>query len=319
MNRRLLKIGFYGAILTFGASVFAQSQQGTWSDIAKGSKVVTVNDPLPNAPQGQPMPPSRSQVQPQPESQAQAAPSVQTKPVEPVKEKIPNSIAVTELGFTKNIAERNVRETFESDDSGVRSSQSVTVRRLTEYLELRGLTSNIRAALLKEGLPVIEAGSGIAIAEGDERATLFDVKRRIQKGEFNNAEFVLLGTLVDFSPIMRKSVISGTDAVLFEWGLDLVADFKLINTETMQVTAAFTASGVGVEKRLVNSESITGSMLPRRAKIVADISDSLAKNAARLLADQGVLLGQDTDASTDARLENKKYVPYEDKNLKIYK
>jgi len=316
MKRHLLKLGLFGLVLINSYSMAQTS--GTWSDIPRGSRVIT-NDNLPGGPasgSGLPMPPSRA-----PEPLTTTPTPVQPAPVTPPvkREVMPNSIAVTELGFTKNIAEREVREAFEADDTGLRSARSVTVKRLTEYLELRGLTSNIRAALIKEGLPVIEAGSGITIAEGDERAAIFDVKRRVQKGEFNNAEFVLLGTLVDFSPIMRKSIIPGTDAVLYEWGLDLVADFKLINTETMQITAAFTATGVGVEKRLVNTETAAGTMLPRRAKIVADISNSLAKNAARLLADQGVLLGQDPDASTDARLENKKYMPFEDKNLKVYK
>lgn len=277
----------------FSCLVNAQSQApGTWSDISKEAQVPAAT---------------------------QEAKVTEAKPAEVKKEKIPNSIAVTELGFTKNIAERQIRESFESDETGAtRSEKTISVRRLTEYLELRGLTGNIRGALLKEGLPVIEAGSGIAIAEGDERATLFDIKRRVQKGEFNNAEFVLVGTLVDFVPVARKSVIPGADGTLYEWGLELVADFKLINTETMQITSAFTATGVGVEKRLVTSAT-AGPMIPRRAKIVADLAESLALNAARLLADQGVLLGQDKDGSTDARKDNQKFVPYQDKNVRVYK
>lgn len=277
----------------FVGLVNAQAQApGTWSDISKEAQVPVTT----------------------PEAK-----STEVKPVEVKKEKIPNSIAVTELGFTKNIAERQIKESFESDETGAtRSEKTISVRRLTEYLELRGLTGNIRGALLKEGLPVIEAGSGIAIAEGDERATIFDIKRRVQKGEFNNAEFVLVGTLVDFAPVARKSVISGADGTLYEWGLELVADFKLINTETMQITSAFTATGVGVEKRLVTS-TVSGTLIPRRAKIVSDLAESLAVNAARLLADQGVLLGQDKDGSSDARKDNQKYVPYQDRNVRVYK
>jgi hypothetical protein len=237
------------------------------------------------------------------------------------KEKIPHSIAVTELSFAKNIAERKIQESFESDEFGVtKSEKTISVRRLTEYLELRGLTGGIRAALLKEGLPVIEAGSGIAIAEGDERATLFDLKRRIAQGEFNHAEFVLIGTLVDFAPILRQSVIPSAGSTLYEWGLELVVDFKLINTETLQIRSAFTATGVGVEKRLVSLSTSTAAQLtPRRAKIVSDLASSLALNTSRLLADQGVLLGQDKDASSDARLDNQKYTPYIDKNVRVYK
>lgn len=280
----------------------AQSQApGTWSDISKDAKNAT-----------------NAEVRPAEVKPAEVKPT-EVKPVEIKKEKIPNSIAVTELGFTKNIAERQIKESFESDETGAtRSEKTINVRRLTEYLELRGLTGNIRGALLKEGLPVIEAGSGIAIAEGDERATIFDIKRRVQKGEFNNAEFVLVGTLVDFAPVARKSVIPGADGTLYEWGLELVADFKLINTETMQITSAFTATGLGVEKRLVTGSTV-GPMIPRRAKIVSDLAESLALNAARLLADQGVLLGQDKDGSADARKDNQKYVPYVDKNVRVYK
>lgn len=292
MNKLISKL-LPVVLMFFCAIASAQSQApGTWSDISKEAQAPATNpEPTP----------------------------ADVKPAEIKKEKIPNSIAVTELGFTKNIAERQIKESFESDETGAtRSERSISVRRLTEYLELRGLTGNIRGALLKEGLPVIEAGSGIAIAEGDERATIFDVKRRVQKGEFNNAEFVLVGTLVDFAPVARKSVIPGADGTLYEWGLELVADFKLINTETMQITSAFTATGVGVEKRLVTG-STAGPMIPRRAKIVADLAESLALNAARLLADQGVLLGQDKDGSTDARKDNQKYVPFQDKNVRVYK
>ena len=307
------------AMVFFCGLAGAQAQQpSTWSDISKGAKVSTtsVQDSA-VAPKVEGKTPDAAAATP-PEAKAEV--KAEIKP-EVKKEKIPNSIAVTELGFTKNIAERQIKESFETDESGAtKSEKTISVRRLTEYLELRGLTGNIRAALLKEGLPVIEAGSGIAIAEGDERATIFDIKRRIAKGEFNNAEFVLIGTLVDFSPVLRKSVIPGADATLYEWGLELVADFKLINTETLQVTSAFTATGVGVEKRLISSQASTaGQLIPRRAKIVSDLANSLALNASRLLADQGVLLGQDKDGSSDARLDNQKYTPYVDKNVRVYK
>lgn len=239
------------------------------------------------------------------------------------------TIAVPELGYTRDFERKKITPqifddstmamsaAYRTSNSSASSGETETA---TEYLELRGLVGEIRHRLLLEGYHVVEAGSGMVVHGQDEKAQIFDIKRRIARGEFNGATFVLVGTLVDISPISSDTQILGTDGVLHRRGLDLLADFSLIDTKTLQITAAFNAHGEASEMRLdrVNRNSSPGEFVPRRAKMIKDLADSLAKAVSKKLEAHGYFPEKEPEL-TPEDLSKQKYNRYEDKNLKVYK
>ena len=239
------------------------------------------------------------------------------------------TIAVPELGYTREFERKKISpQIFDDSMMGLSAAyrpanttvNSGETETATEYLELRGLVGEIRHRLLLEGYHVVEAGSGMVVHGQDEKAQIFDIKRRISRGEFNGATFVLVGTLVDISPISSVTQILGTDGVLQRRGLDLLVDFSLIDTKTLQITAAFNAHGEASEMRLdrVNRNSNPGDFVPRRAKMIKDLAVSLAKNVSKRLEAHGYFPEREAEL-TPEDISKQKYNRYEDKNLKVYK
>ena len=245
--------------------------------------------------------------------------SASNESVPKVEEKIV-TIAVPELGYTKDFERKRIPKIVDTAEGApavaVNPNENETA---TEYLELRGLVGEIRHRLLLAGYHVVEAGSGMVVHGQDEKAQIFDIKRRIAKGEFNGATFVLVGTLLDISEINSDTQILGTDGVLRRRGLDLLADFSLIDTKTLQITAAFNAHGEATELRLDRQTQggFNGEFIPRRARVIRDLAASLAKNVSKKLEAHGYF--PETDSATAEESGNQKYNRYDDKNLKVYK
>ena len=82
---------------------------------------------------------------------------------------------------------------------------------------------------------------------------------RIKKGEFNGADYVLFGVVssIDFTDALHP--IRGTSNATRQYGLQLLADFSLINTKTYEIKAAFSAQGEGNDTR---SLSTRGDIAP---------------------------------------------------------
>ncbi len=111
-----------------------------------------------------------------------------------------------------------------------------------------------------------------------------DVIARIKKGEFNGADYVLFGSVssIDFTDAL--SPLQGTTSATRQYGLQLLADFSLINTKTYEIKAAFSAQGEGNDTKIL---SIRGDIAPpNRAKVMRETSLSLAQDVYQQLAMQ---------------------------------
>jgi hypothetical protein len=251
----------------------------------------------------------------------ETASDIKEEPLKPEEKVV--TIAVPELGYTRDFERKRIPQIVESFDGMPAAPVNPnTTEMATEYLELRGLVGEVRHKLLLEGYHVVEAGSGMVVHGQEEKAQIFDIKRRIAKGEFNGATFVLVGTLLDISPINSDTQIIGTDGVLRRRGLDLLADFSLIDTKTMQITAAFNAHGEAVEVRLDRNTagSFSGEFVPRRAKMIKDLAASLANNVSKKLEAHGYFPERENASlSGNEGSGNPKYNRYDDKNVKVYK
>lgn len=148
--------------------------------------------------------------------------------------------------------------------------------------ELRKFVADIKGAMLKSGAYRIIQGKP---SSNKNLENLFDITKRIKDGDFQGADFVLFGTVSSIEFRNEVTPIQGSNNDSHIFSLELVADFSLINTKTMEVKAAFSAMGEGQEVKLL-STSRGGRIQPNRGRIIADVSQSLGLDTAMKLDEQ---------------------------------
>ena len=173
-----------------------------------------------------------------------------------------------------------------------------------EMRELGGYTNDIKGAILQgtyfklvqgkgfdAGAPqnskaeqVLNQVQGGKMAKPVRQNDVTDVIARIRKGEFKGADYVLFGVVssIDFTDAL--SPLQGTSSATRQYGLQLLADFSLINTKTYEIKAAFSAQGAGNDTKIL---SVRGDIAPpNRAKVMKETSVSLAQDVYQQLTQQ---------------------------------
>ena len=173
-----------------------------------------------------------------------------------------------------------------------------------EQRELGGYTNDIKGAILQGtyfklvqgrgfdgGAPqpskaeqVLNQVQGGKMAKPVRQPDVKAIITRIQKGEFKGADYVLFGVVssIDFTDAL--SPLQGTTSATRQYGLQLLADFSLINTKTYEINAAFSAQGAGNDTKIL---SVRGDIAPpNRAKVMKETSLSLAQDVYQQLTQQ---------------------------------
>lgn len=182
-----------------------------------------------------------------------------------------------------------------------------------EYGEMRGLSGAVRSVLIKAGYTVIQGKP--AQSKPDEGDEFFDIARRIKAGDFGKAQYVLYGTLGEISPMSGREKIQGTDTYMLTSSMDIVVDYSVIDTKSMEVVASFTAHGSGSDNRMVSNDS---TYTPSNAKIIRQIAASLAEEVASNLADQEFIKSSVPPAG-EALRNPKRRLDDDSTTLKVYR
>ncbi|EJE51394.1 hypothetical protein PMI14_03903, partial [Acidovorax sp. CF316] len=111
-----------------------------------------------------------------------------------------------------------------------------------------------------------------------------NVVARIKKGEFAGADYVLFGVVSSINFTDALSPLQGTTSATRQYGLQLLADFSLINTRTYEIKAAFSAQGEGNDTKILSNRGDIAP--PNRAKVMRETSQSLAQDVYAQLATQ---------------------------------
>jgi hypothetical protein len=226
------------------------------------------------------------------------------------------AIAVTDLAYTQTVAEyfevgeskSNMAVTSGANHAVVTGASSGTyVAGTYSYLEQRELgsyTNDIKGALLKG--TTFRLVQGKAFDKGDPQPTkaeqvldqvktgkmtrqvrqpeVKDIVARIRKGEFPGADYVLFGTLSNVQFTDQVSSVQATTSATVQYGIDLVADFSLIDTRTLEIKGAFSAEGTGNEVKILSNR---GDIIPpNRSKVMRQTSQSLAADVYAQLTEQ---------------------------------
>jgi curli biogenesis system outer membrane secretion channel CsgG len=239
----------------------------------------------------------------------------------------PPRVAVTDMAYSINVAQYFEAGTAKSSGAvnvnasgmtATHQSSGSYVAGTYSYMEQRELgsfTNDIRGLMLKGGAFRLVQGKrfddgGPQLTKAEQalnqiqtgklakpparQPEVLDIIARIKKGEFPGADYVLFGTLSSLEFRDQLSPLQGTTSASYQFSLDLVADFSLINTKTYEIKAAFSAQGAGNDTKLLSNRG--DIVRPNRGQVMRDTSQSLAANVYQQLADQ-LGLAQLPDAS----------------------
>lgn len=226
------------------------------------------------------------------------------------------AIAVTDLAYSQAVAQYFEAATYKSNSNlaatrnslnASESSSGTYVAGNYSYIEQRELgsfTNDLKGALLRGTSLRLVQGKGFdagtpqsskaeqvlnqmqtgKMAKPVKQPEVKDIIARIKKGEFPGADYVLFGTLSSVEFRDQLSPLQGSSSATYQYSLDLLADFSLINTKTYEIKAAFSAQGAGNDTKIL---SIRGDIVaPNRAKVMRETSRTLAQSAYEQLVEQ---------------------------------
>ena len=152
------------------------------------------------------------------------------------------------------------------------------------YGELRGISADIRALLIKSGYTVSAARPAVSTSVTNDQ---YFILERIKSGHFSGADYVLYGVLSALSVSDHNEPIVGTRNAMQFHVLDITVDFSLIDTRNSQVVASFTAIGSGRDQRIDGQAT---NYKPSQARLLRQASASMAEDVAINLNSQHLAL-----------------------------
>lgn len=203
------------------------------------------------------------------------------------EKQIKDYIKVTKSDTNKNVNSSGSGNTKDySHDSSSSFHQTEGTNTYVTQSELRNFMGDIKGELKKTNL--VSLIQGRPYSGSTEFDNIYDIISRIDQGDFDGADYVLFGTLSDMQFVDNVTNIQHTNTYSKNLGLTVVADFSLINTQTHEIVAAFTASGEAKEVKLINSRDQKVTL--NRANLVRKVSKALGKDVANQVVEQ--LTGQ---------------------------
>jgi curli biogenesis system outer membrane secretion channel CsgG len=233
-------------------------------------------------------------------------------------------VAVTELAYQTQVREHfevstsKTQQQMRADSTSLSSGAQAEGQRVSgshstlSQGELRRFTADLRGLMLtKGGLRLVQGRAFDAGEPQPSKAELVleqvnsgklqrpvrqpdvqDIVSRIKKGEFAGADYVLFGSVSEVQVREEVSPLQGTTTQSQIYSLELVAEFSLIHTGTLEIKAAFSASGSGSDVKLVSQRRDT--VVANRAKVAREVSQSLAEDAYQQLSNQLGLVPRET-------------------------
>lgn len=233
-------------------------------------------------------------------------PAPAEKPATAPIAKTPNSVAVTDLSIKREVEEffydeksstkPNLQSPYASTPavdapmaqlpsgqapSEATYSKQFGTKRVVSYGEVRGLNADLKAALIRAGYKVVHVAPNVAKENEDDN--FFNLKKRIANGDFHDAAYVLHGTVVSVDTRSLKEPIQGTTDYAYKFENSIVVEFVLINTESLQVSAAFNAMGAGQDLYLGKANA---KYVPNTNRVTKELLSSFSQDAQKKLLDQ---------------------------------
>jgi hypothetical protein len=222
--------------------------------------------------------------------------------------KIPNSIAIGDIHFRKQFYDSLIAE-------GIKNGEKNKVTFIKKYLsvqEVKGFNEAIIQSITKAGyVPLFVDGLDFSDNENIDGRLI----NRIQRGDFNNSKFVLVGNIVDVGSSNSNEFIQGTSNFSFKSEYSLTVNFVMIDAESLQTVADFNVTGSSKSIYIGNSNSRPPQ---NSSKLLNDLIKDFNIDAQRKFLDH--LPPINKDGIIDKIFSDKKEIGVGDPStLKIYK
>lgn len=226
---------------------------------------------------------AQEQTNEQTQEQTGVQPHEQTVEVKP-------KVAVTDLAYEKKVKDYiNVVDSNPNTNLGNSVDESTNSYHKVEgtytYInqtELHKFVGDVKGEIKKSGL--LDLIQGRPYSGDPEYDNIHDIIARIDQGDFEGADYVLFGRLSDIQFSENVMNIQHTNTYSKTLNLTVVAEFNLINTQTHEIKAAFTAKGEGKEIKLMTN--LDQKITLNRANLVSKASKSLGKDVLAQLEEQ---------------------------------
>jgi len=185
--------------------------------------------------------------------------------------------------YSKSSKERETDYSYKASDKERYKGTYTSVEGTYSYIligELKKFTADIKGEFIKSNsFQVIDIP-----LPNVKNEQLFDIIKRIKKGEFKKAEYVLFGSVTDVQFRDEFNEIVNTNTWSKGLSLELMVEFKLVNTKTSEVAASFSAVGSGSSIKLISNPN--ERVIPSRVEVMKQVSKSLAQDTLEQLLGQ---------------------------------
>jgi hypothetical protein len=126
------------------------------------------------------------------------------------------------------------------ENNNNKQQTTTTTRRTNRKNKQQKFNQSIHSSLLKAGyIPIYVE----ALSFSDSQSISAGLINRIQRGDFNNAKYVLSGHVIDVGVTEVKEIIQGTSDFSFKSEYNLLANFIIVDSESLQTVADFNVEG----------------------------------------------------------------------------
>jgi hypothetical protein len=170
-----------------------------------------------------------------------------------------NTIAVPQIGFVQ----------------GASQVKGVSIN------DLNAVTTGVRQALAKNGYSVLEtkAMDKKVVDASTPEARVQDAVSNMD-GNFANAAYVLVGTVMNVSEVNSDNYVYGDDQKLVNKGFTSKVKFDVIDHDSKKVLTSFDARGTGMD--IATAKGVN------RAQLIKSATDSLGNDVVRHLKNAGL-------------------------------
>jgi len=174
--------------------------------------------------------------------------------------RIINTLAVPQIGYVTGAA---------SDVKGV------------SVADLNSVTAGVRQVLAKNGYSVLEtkAMDKKVVDASTPEARVQDAVSNMS-GNFANAAYVLVGTVMKVSTVNSDSYVYGEDQKLINKGYTSTVKFDVIDYDTKKVVTSFNARGTGMDVATAKGFN--------RNQVLKSATDSLGNDVVKQLKNAGI-------------------------------
>jgi len=186
-------------------------------------------------------------------------PKISNEEVKKPIPKIQNSIAISDIIFKRELYETYSAESIRNNDK----NKLTLVKKYLNVKSIKGLNENITSSIIRAGYKPIYIDHA-SQADFDNQ----NLNVKIEQGEFRNAQFAMVGHVIDVGSSSSKEPIQGTSDFTYKSQYSLTVNFVIVDTDNSQIIADFNVEG---QSKNIYVGGNYAQYSPSSSKLISDL------------------------------------------------